>query len=85
MFLQSIPQFQWECADEQPDWVGYQGADGAPKGFVRQDGLDDNGEHVYAISEFVNGKRHGHVVLYYGECDNEVGSGDYLRGKKYDQ
>ena len=51
------------------------GANGAPQGFVR---WEWDGGAGYYIGEFVDGKRHGHVVSY-GSAGNVVWEADYLR------
>ena len=55
------------------------GADGAPQGFVRWE--SDRFKTWYQIGEFVDGKWHGHVVMY-GSAGNVLEEGDCLRGDK---
>ena len=61
------------CQSQQPP-----SPDGNPQGFVRR---EYDGSAGYRIGEYVDGKRHGHSVVY-GPAGDVLGEGDMLLGER---
>ena len=74
LFFYIFQGFVWKGCYFQ----GRQDELGRPEGIVRGEW---DGEAVYCIGEFVDGKRHGHLV-WYGRAGNVLWEGDWLRGEE---